>query len=54
MMDTAPPKIDQIVADAKAELKRLGIDTKGKRPDQLLTMAREERIRHRAARSKPE
>lgn len=36
-------KIDQLVADATTELKRLGINIDGKRPDQLLTMAREER-----------
>jgi hypothetical protein len=54
MMETTPPKIDQLVAEAKAELKRLGIDTEGKRPDQLLTMAREARIHPRAPRPKPE
>ncbi len=43
VMDKAPPKIDQLVADAKAELKRLGIDTEGKRSDQILSMAREQR-----------
>jgi hypothetical protein len=52
-MDTPPPKIDQLVADAKAELKRLGIDTEGKRSDQLLTMAREARIHPSVARPKP-
>ena len=36
-------KIDQLVADATTELKRLEINIDGKRPDQLLTMAREER-----------
>ena len=36
-------KIDQPVADATTELRRLGINIDGKRPDQLLTMAREER-----------
>ena len=36
-------KIDQLVADATTELRRLGINIDGKRPDQLLTMAREER-----------
>lgn len=50
---STPPKIDQLVAEAKAELKRLGIDTEGKRPDQLLTMAREARIHPRVA-PKPE
>jgi hypothetical protein len=28
-MDKAPPKIAQLVADAKTELKRLGINTEG-------------------------
>jgi hypothetical protein len=42
-MDKAPPKIDQLVAVAKAELKHLGIDTEGKRSDELLNMAREQR-----------
>jgi hypothetical protein len=36
-------KIDQLVADATTELKRLRINIDGKRPDQLLNMAREER-----------
>jgi len=36
-------KIDQLVADATTALRRLGINIDGKRPDQLLTMAREER-----------
>ena len=40
-------KIDQLVADATTELKRLGINIDGKRPDQLLTMAREERNKPR-------
>jgi hypothetical protein len=53
-MDTAPTKIDQLVAEAKAELKRLGIDTEGKRSDELLTMAREQRSGRCAARTKPE
>jgi hypothetical protein len=34
-------KIAQLVADARTELKRLGIDTEGKRSDELLNMARE-------------
>ena len=38
------PKIAQLVADARIALKLLGIDTDGKRPDELLNMAREERI----------
>jgi hypothetical protein len=54
MMDKAPPKIDQLVAEAKAELKRLGIDTEGKRSDELLKMARKERTNSRVARPKPE
>jgi hypothetical protein len=54
VMDKAPPKIDQLVAVAKAELKRLGIDTEGKRSDELLNMAREQRNHPRAARPKPE
>jgi hypothetical protein len=53
-MDKAPPKIDQLVADAKAELKRLGIDTEGKRSDELLNMAREQRNHARTARPKPQ
>ena len=36
-------KIDQLVAYATTELRRLGINIDGKRPDQLLTMACEER-----------
>jgi hypothetical protein len=43
MIDMAPPKIAQLVADARAELKRLGIDTEGKRSDELLNMVREQR-----------
>jgi hypothetical protein len=54
----ALPKIAQRVADAKTELKRVGIDTDGKRSDEILKMAREERNNPRAARpieqSKPE
>ena len=52
IMDTAPPKIDQLVAEAKKELKRLGIDTDGKRSDELLNMAREQRHKARAAQAK--
>jgi hypothetical protein len=44
------PKIGQLVDDAKIELKRVGIDTEGKRPDEILKMAREERNNPRAAR----
>jgi len=43
MTDIVPPKIAQLVADARAELTRLGIDTEGKRSDELLNMAREQR-----------
>ena len=43
MMDTVSPKIAQFVAEARTELKRLGIDTEGKRSDELLNMAREQR-----------
>ena len=43
MMDIASPKIAQLVADARMELKRLGIDTEGKRSDELLNMVREQR-----------
>ena len=43
MMDTASPKIAQLVADARTERKRLWIDTEGKRSDELLNMVREQR-----------
>lgn len=43
----ALPKIAQRVADAKTELKRVGIDTDGKRSDEILKMAREERNKPR-------
>jgi hypothetical protein len=36
-MDIALQKIAQLVADARIELKLLGIDTEGKRSDELLT-----------------
>ena len=42
-MDAASPKIAQLVAEARAELTRLGIETAGKRSDELLNMAREQR-----------
>jgi hypothetical protein len=50
-MDKEPStKIEQLVADARTELKRLGIETEGKRSDQLLNMVREARhARGRAA-----
>ena len=38
-------KMDQLVADTRAELISLGIDTDGKRSDEILKMAREERNR---------
>jgi hypothetical protein len=43
MMGAAPPKIAQLIAEARAELTRLGIETDGKRSDELLNMAREQR-----------
>lgn len=43
----ALPKIAQRVADAKTELKRVGVDTDGKRSDEILKMAREERNKPR-------
>jgi hypothetical protein len=46
-MVKALPKIAQLVVDATTELKRLGINIVGKRPDQLLNMAREERNKPR-------
>ena len=51
-MDTPRRKIDQLVADAKSELKRLGIETEGKRSDELLNMAREQRNRLRVTQLK--
>ena len=51
-MDIALPKIAQLVADARIELKLLGIDTEGKRSDELLNMAREQRNNTRLARRK--
>ena len=53
-MDTPMPKIAQLVADARIELNRLGIATDGKRSDELLSMAREQRNAARAVRPKPE
>jgi hypothetical protein len=52
-METAPQKIAQLVADARTELKRLGIDTEGKRSDELLNMARAAR-NNPSARPKPQ
>jgi hypothetical protein len=51
-MDTPTRKIDQLVADARIELKRLGIETEGKRSDELLNMAREQRNKLRLAQLK--
>lgn len=45
MRDESSSKIAQLVADARTELKRLGIDTEGKRSDELLNMVREQRNR---------
>jgi hypothetical protein len=45
----ALPKIAQRVADAKTELKRVGIDTDGKRSDEIFKMAREEQNKPRVA-----
>ena len=44
-----PSKIDQLVDDAKTQLNRVGIETDGKRSDEILKMAREERNRPRIA-----
>ena len=54
IIKVAISKIAQLVADATIELKRLGIDTKGKRSDELLNMAREERNHPRITPSKPD
>jgi|KBSMisStaDraftv2_1062788.scaffolds.fasta_scaffold53976_3 hypothetical protein len=53
-MDIALTKIARLVADARTELRRLGIATEGKRSDELLMMAREQRNNSRAPRLKPE
>jgi hypothetical protein len=42
-------KIDQLVDNAKIELERAGIKTEGKRSDEILKMAREERNKPRVA-----
>jgi hypothetical protein len=44
-----PSKIDQLVDDARTELNRVGIETEGKRSDEILKMAREERNKPRVA-----
>ena len=54
IMDIALPKIAQLVADARIELKLLGIDTEGKPSYELLNMAREQRNNSRLARPKPD
>ena len=51
-MDIALPKIAQLVADARIELELLG--TEGKRSDELLSMAREQRNKTRLASPKPQ
>jgi hypothetical protein len=51
-MATPTRKIDQLVADARSELKRLGIETQGKRSDELLNMAREQRNKLRVTQLK--
>lgn len=43
MMGAASPKIAQLIIEARAELTRLGIETEGRRSDELLNMAREQR-----------
>lgn len=52
MMDTPARKIDQLVADARIELKRLGIETDGKRSDEILNMMREQRNKLRVTQLK--
>jgi hypothetical protein len=44
-----PSKIDRLVDDAKTELNRVGIETEGKRSDEILKMARDERNKPRVA-----
>jgi hypothetical protein len=51
-MDTPARKIDQLVADARIELKRLGIETDGKRSDEILNMMREQRNKLRVTQLK--
>ena len=51
-MDTPRRKIDQLVADARNELQRLGIETEGKRSDELLNMVREQRNKLRVTQLK--
>ena len=42
-------KIEQLVNDARTALRRAGIETEGKRSDEILKMAREERNKPRVA-----
>jgi len=51
-MDTPRRKIDQLVADARNELQRLGIETEGKRSDELFNMVREQRNKLRVTQLK--
>ena len=53
-MKENPPKIAQLVAAARAELHCLGVSTEGKRSDEVLNMAREERNGPSTPRPKPE
>jgi hypothetical protein len=52
MMDIVSPKIAQLIAEARIELKRLGIDIDGKRSDELLNMVREQRTARQQPRGK--
>jgi hypothetical protein len=49
-MKETPPKIAQLVVAARTELNRLGLNINGKRSDELLNMAREERNNPKTAR----
>ncbi len=51
-MDTPRRKIDQLVDDAKTQLNRVGIETEGKRSDELLNMVREQRNKLRVTQLK--
>ena len=53
-MKETPPKIAELVAAAKGELKQVGINIEGKRSDELLNMVRKLRNGPRTARPKPE
>jgi len=52
-MEKSLSKIEQLVADARVELKHLGIATEGKRTDELLNMVSEATNPARAARRRP-